>query len=169
VKTLVEPPTMDPPTLTRVSEPTVFTQPPDIIPIPVVRPNLDITSWKLKPQDPCRLINPKKLVTQQVIRLGHRRDIWQFKSQVAIKITVPKALERGGQYRAEVALENMQRKCQALFKAVQRTDKKLYLLPFKYSDRPLNGDCTRVMRSEEMSLEYDEMLKYTPEFYVRTE
>jgi hypothetical protein len=116
-----EPTTVDPPTLSRVSEPTVLTQPPEIIRIPVVRPNLDITSWKKKPQDPLRQFKPKKLVNQPVIRLGHRRAILQFKTQVDIKITVPKAIKRGGQSRAEVALESIQRKYQALLKAMKET------------------------------------------------
>jgi hypothetical protein len=75
---------------------------------------------------------------------------------------VPNAIERGEQSRAEVALENIQHKCQSLFKAMQRIENKLYLLPFKDSDRPLNGDCTTVTKSEVMPLEYNEMLN-TPQ------
>jgi hypothetical protein len=58
----------------------VFTKPPEIIPIPVVRPNLYTTSWKLKPQDPLLQFKQKKLVNRPVIRMGHRRAISQFKT-----------------------------------------------------------------------------------------
>jgi hypothetical protein len=46
---------------------------------------------------------------------------------VAIKIAVPKAIGRGGQTRAEVALENIQRKCQSfLRKCREWTIKQIY-------------------------------------------
>jgi hypothetical protein len=94
-ETSSEPTTVDTSAISRVSEPTVFTQPPQIITIPVVRPNLDITSWKMNAQDPLRQFKPKKLANQPVIRLGHGRAIHQFKTPVDIKITVPRAIKRG--------------------------------------------------------------------------
>jgi hypothetical protein len=102
---------VEPPEIGRLREPEVNTQPPDIIPAPVVRAELDLSSWKLNFQDPLRQFKPRKLSNQPVIRLGHSKAR-RFKTRVAIKITVPKAIEQGGQTRAEVALENIQRKCQ---------------------------------------------------------
>jgi hypothetical protein len=66
---------------------------------------------------------------------------------------VPKAIERGGQFRAEVALENIQCKCQSLFKAMKRKYKKFYLLPFKDVDHPLNRDCVTVIKPGDIPLE----------------
>jgi hypothetical protein len=129
---------------------------------------LDLSSWKLKFQDPLRQFKPRKLSNQPVIRLGHIKAP-QLKTGVAIKITPPKAIERGVQARAELALENIQRKCQSLFKATQRVDKRSYLIPFKDKDSPLNGNYATVSKSEDIPNEYNDMQKFTPEFYVRTE
>jgi hypothetical protein len=68
-----------------------------------------------------------------------------------------------------VALKKNQLKSQVLFKAMQRVDKKLYILPLCDVDHPLNGDCKMVMKPEDMPMEYDEMPKFAPELYVRTE
>jgi hypothetical protein len=90
-------------------------------------------------------------------------------TRVAIKITIPLAMEMGSSSQSEVALDNIQRKCQALLKAMQKADRKLYILPFKDADRPLNGNCSTIMKPEEFSSDLYEILKYTPEFYVRRE
>jgi hypothetical protein len=103
------------------------------------------------------------------MRLGHRTQIRMHTTQVAIKIMVPVAMECGGLSRLEVALENTQRKCQSLLKAMQIEDRKLYILPMKGADRTLNGNSTNIMKPEEFPSDFDEILKYTPEFYVRTE
>jgi hypothetical protein len=86
-----------------------------------------------------------------------------------LKITVPVAMERGGSSRSEVALDNIQRKCQSLLKAMQKADRKLYILPFNGAYRPMNGNITTIMKPEEFPSDFDEFLKYTPELYVRTE
>jgi hypothetical protein len=88
---------VDPLVIGRFREPGVSTQPPDIIPSPVVRANLDLSSWKLKFQDPLRQFKPRKLYNQPVIRMGQSRAC-QYKTRVAIEITVPrKSNEKGRQ------------------------------------------------------------------------
>jgi hypothetical protein len=98
---------VDPPSIGRLREREVNNQPPDIIPAPVIRASLDLSSWKLKFQAPLRQFKPRKISNQAVIRLRHRKAR-QFKTRADIKITVPKAIERGRQKRAKIALENIQ-------------------------------------------------------------
>jgi hypothetical protein len=83
-------------------------------------------------------------------------------TRVEIKTTVPLAIERGGLFRPELALENIQRKCQALLKVMQKVNRNLYILPLKDTNRPLNGNCSTIMKPEEFPSDFDEILKYTP-------
>jgi hypothetical protein len=71
-------------------------------------------------------------------------------------------MERGGESRSEVDLDTIQRKCQALLEAMQKADRKLYILPFKDCDRPPNGNFSTIMKPEEFPSEFDELLKYSP-------
>jgi hypothetical protein len=66
-------------------------------------------------------------------------------------------------------LEDIQRKYQALFKPMQIVEKKPYILYFTDADHPLKGAGVTLMKSEDMPLDHDEMLKFIPHFYVRTE
>jgi hypothetical protein len=134
------------------------------VPATTVIHNLDINTWELVQSDPLRKINTVKLQRQPRIRLGHRTSVSQHITRVAIKITVPQAMEHGGSSWSEVALENIQRKSQALLKAMQKADRKLYLLPFEYIDIPLNGNCSTIMKPEEFPADFDELQKYSPEF-----
>jgi hypothetical protein len=80
-------------------------------------------------------------------------------TRVSMKITAPVAMEQGGVSRSEVGLDNIQRKCQALLKAMQKANRKLYILTFKGSYRPLNGNCGTIMKPEEFPSEFDKLLK----------
>jgi hypothetical protein len=88
---------------------------------------------------------------------------------VAVKITVPQEMECDGSSGSEIALDNIQRKYQAILKEMQKSDRNIYLLPFKDIDIPLNGNCSTIMKPEEFPSDFDELQKYSPEFYVKTE
>jgi hypothetical protein len=83
----------DPPAIGRVRDPEILTQPPEIIPPPVVRANLNVLSWKLTFQDPLRQFKPRTLTNQPMIQLGRSREVRQYETQVAIKSIAPKAIE----------------------------------------------------------------------------
>jgi hypothetical protein len=85
------------------------------------------------------------------------------------KNDVPVAMERGGSSGSEVVLDNIQRKCQVLLKAMQKADRNLYILPFKDSGRPLNGNCSTIMKHAEFPSDFDDIVKYSPEFYLGME
>jgi hypothetical protein len=63
-----------------------------------------------------------------------------------------------------VALDNIQRKSQALVKTMQKADRKFYFLPLKEIARPLNGNCSTIMKPKEFPAVFDESQKYSPDF-----